>query len=228
MAGGVGGTADTADNFSSADATFFLRRTGSTYNLQSRPESARRDLGAQLEVIGKGVGMPRKLDGIDLMRRRPELADTFGGTLQDSCRAANVAPLNVGDTYGKLRQTLPERPFAIGCTLPGRLQYLVGVEGQAGIQQVLRVAQVSLRRQVEVVGNAGYARAPVRLRSPQRVPWPAVAGPSSLIAIALRHLAMVALPTGTANQRREVRPSPVSRDSSAHHRRRQDLPESLR
>lgn len=228
MAGGVGGTADTADNFSSADATFFLRRTGSTYNLQSRPESARRDLGAQLEVIGKGVGMPRKLDRIDLMRRRPELADTFGGTLQDSCRAANVAPLNVGDTYGKLRQTLPERPFAIGCTLPGRLQYLVGVEGQAGIQQVLRVAQVSLRRQVEVVRNAGHTLGAVRLRSPQRVPWPAVAGPSSLIAIALRHLAMVALPTGTANQRREVRPSPVSRDSSAHHRRRQDLPESLR
>ena len=59
----------------------------------------------------------------------------------------------VGQTDGKLGQPLPQVPLGVRGCLPGGFQDLVGMEGQAFVQESLSLNQSLGRREDELVGN---------------------------------------------------------------------------
>lgn len=92
--------------------------------------------------------------------------------LEQRQRALGVAALNMCDADRQLRQPLPQHAFLVRATLPRPFEYLVCVEREALIEEVLRPRQRVSRKQIEVVGNPLDADAPEREWTAESVAGP--------------------------------------------------------
>jgi hypothetical protein len=70
--------------------------------------------------------------------RVQESGERVGAAAEQPSTADGVPASQMGEPDGELGQPLPEVALGVGRGLPRGLEYLVGVEGQPGVEQLLR------------------------------------------------------------------------------------------
>src|SRR5690349_11493205 len=85
--------------------------------------------------------------------------------------------------HGQLRHSPPELALVVGRGFPGRLEYLVRMEGHAGIKQSLGLTECIGGRQAHILTGGGYPWHAIGERASETVARSRVAGPSTRIPV---------------------------------------------
>ena len=109
-------------------------------------------------------------------------------TTKQPFRAHRIAAQRVRAADGELRERLPQTCCGgIAGGLPGILEHLMGVEGPAGIEQLLRVMQRLLRRASNPLRLPGNASRAMRERAAKAVARSGAAGAPRCVTVAIHH-----------------------------------------
>jgi hypothetical protein len=117
--------------------------------------------------------------------------ESLARAAQQSTRAFGVATLDVGEPDGVLGQPLPEHPLGNRPVLPRRLQYLVGIECQSVVQQLLSEGESLLGAELEVVGNSGDSGTAGGQRSAESIARAVVTGTTCGVTVTGDHSPMI-------------------------------------
>ncbi|MCO5605450.1 hypothetical protein L7F22_059634 [Adiantum nelumboides] len=149
---------------------------------QPRGEPRRRDGAGSVpvDVVREGVRVPDQpvevQPGRDGDVEHPPQPDALRTAAQQRDGAAGVAALGVGQPDRELRQRPPQVAGVVARVLPGTLEDLVGVEGQARVEQALGLGDGVRGGEHQVLGHPLDAGCAVRERTPGGVAGAGVAG----------------------------------------------------
>jgi hypothetical protein len=145
------------------------------------------------EVLDQCLGVFDQTLYVDGMRRGLAcLAKAGRRASKHRDRALDVAALDMGDADRELGKGLPQCLLFGWPVLPGRLEHLMRVECQAPAQQVLRIGEGFVRRQLEIIRDARNALAARRKWPAELITRTGVSRPAGFIAFTLDHVAIMA------------------------------------